>query len=147
MPYGWQFSDEDIHIPSAKGKKLNCFGMITRRGEFNYQTTRQTIDTHFIIEHLDHFSFTINKHTVVVLDNARIHQSKAMHQMQKVWANRELFIFYLPPYSPHLNIIERVWKELKARWLKPKDYDSDQQLFYSTNLILNAIGKDLFINL
>ncbi len=66
--------------------------------------------------------------------------------MQKVWANRGLFIFYLPPYSPHLNIIERVWKELKARWLKAKDYDSEEQLFYSTKLILNAIGNDLFIN-
>jgi len=146
VPYGWQFRDENISIGAAKGKKLNCFGMITRANEFVYQTTTQTITADFIMEQLDHFSFQLHKHTVVVLDNARVHQSKSIHQMQKVWATRGLFIFYLPPYSPHLNIIERVWKELKARWLQPKDYDSDQQLFYSTKLILNAIGKDLFIN-
>jgi transposase len=147
VPYGWQFRDENISIGAANGNKLNCFGMITSANEFVYQTTTQTITTDFIIEQLDRFSFQLNqKHTVVVLDNARVHQSKRVHQMQKVWATRGLFIFYLPPYSPHLNIIERVWKELKARWLKPKDYESDQQLFYSTKLILNAIGKDLFIN-
>jgi len=147
VPYGWQFRDENISIGAANGKKLNCFGMITRANEFVHQTTTQTITADFIIEQLDRFSFQLNqKHTVVVLDNARVHQSKRMHQMQQVWATRGLFIFYLPPYSPYLNIIERVWKELKARWLKPKDYDNDQQLFYSTKLILNAIGKDLFIN-
>ncbi|WP_201546755.1 transposase [Psychrobacter lutiphocae] len=26
---------------------------------------------------------------------------------------RTRLIFYLPPYSPHLNIIERLWKEVK----------------------------------
>jgi transposase len=127
VPYGWQFRDENISIGAANGKKLNCFGMITRANVFYYQTTTQTITADFIIEQLDHFSFQLTKKlTVVVLDNARVHQSKRMHQMQKVWATRGLFIFYLPPYSPHLNIIERVWKELKARWLKPKDYHSDQ---------------------
>ena len=66
--------------------------------------------------------------------------------MQEVWAKRQLFIFYLPPYSPHLNIIERLWKEIKARWIQIKDYDTDDQLFYTTKLIFNAIGKDLKIN-
>jgi len=66
--------------------------------------------------------------------------------MQKVWAKRELFIFYLPPYSPHLNIIERLWKEMKARWIQVKDYENDDQLFYATKLILNAIGNELCVN-
>jgi hypothetical protein len=48
-------------------------------------------------------SYGIKKHTVIVLDNASIHQSKAMRLMQDVWAKRQLFIFYLPPYPPHLN--------------------------------------------
>jgi len=146
VPYGWQFSDENICIRSAKGKKINCFGLITRDNEFVYQTTTQIINSDFIIELLDKFSFTIIKHTVVVLDNAKIHQSKKVKQMQKTWAERGLFIFFLPPYSPHLNIIERLWKEIKARWLRPDDYLNEQQLFYSTNLILAAIGKDLKIN-
>lgn len=146
VPYGWQFKDENISILSAKGKSINCFGMITTNHDFVATTTLEPINTSFIIEHLDRFSFQINKHTVVVLDNAPVHRSKSIQAMQKVWATRGLFIFYLPPYSPHLNIIERLWKELKARWLRPADYETSQQLFYSTQLILNAIGKNLFLN-
>jgi hypothetical protein len=147
VPYGWQFRDENICIEAATGgKKLNCFGIITRANTFSYQTTTEMINTHFIIEHLDLFSYQITKHTVLVLDNAKVHKSKAMLAMQQIWSKRGLFIFYLPPYSPHLNIIERLWKELKARWLEPKDYIDDQQLFYASKLLLNAVGKDLCIN-
>jgi len=146
VPYGWQFKDENISIQSAKGKSISCFGIITRKNDFVSATTEHTINAAFIIEQLDKFSFQINKHTVMVLDNARVHRSKSMQAMQQVWAKRKLFIFYLPPYSPHLNIIERLWKELKARWLQAADYENEQQLFYSTNLILHAIGKNLFLN-
>ncbi|HEU0143153.1 MAG TPA: hypothetical protein VFQ47_00050 [Nitrososphaera sp.] len=39
VPYGWQFKEENICIRSAKGKHLNCFGIITRSNHFVYQTT------------------------------------------------------------------------------------------------------------
>ena len=146
VPYGWQFKDENVSIKSAKGKSINCFGMITRDNQFEYATTYETINSNFIIEQIDRFSYGIKKHTVIVLDNAKVHQSKAMQAMQCVWAKRLLFIFYLPPYSPHLNIIERVWKEIKARWIQVKDYEDYDQLFYATRLILNAIGNSVFIN-
>lgn len=146
VPYGWQFKDENISIKSAKGKSINCFGIITRDNEFEYVTTYEMVNSNFIIEQIDKFSYQLKKHTVIVLDNAKVHQSKAMQVMQKVWAKRQLFIFYLPPYSPHLNIIERLWKEMKARWIQIKDYENDDQLFYATKLILNAIGNELFIN-
>ncbi len=143
MPYGRQFKDENISIKTAKGKRLNCFGIITRSNNFVFKTTYDIIDSNFIIEQLNHFSYSIKKHTVVVLDNAKVHQSKAMKAMQQVWAKRQLFVFYLPPYSPHLNIIERLWKELKERWIKVNDYESADKLFYSTKMILNEIGKSL----
>jgi transposase len=49
-------------------------------------------------------------------------------------------------YSPHLNIAERLWKELKARWLRPQDYRTADQLFYAVKLALAAVGRELFIN-
>lgn len=146
VPYGWQFKDENISIKSANGKRINCFGMITRDNQFEFATTYETINSDFVIEKVDAFSKRIKRHTVIVLDNAKVHQSKKLKAMQTIWAKRQLFIFYLPPYSPHLNIIERLWKEMKARWIQVKDYENDDQLFYTTNLILNTIGKDLRIN-
>ena len=63
-----------------------------------------------------------------------------MKAMQKVWAKRQLFIYFLQPYSPHRNIIERIWKELKTRGISLNDYENEQQLFYSIKLILYEIG-------
>jgi len=146
VPYGWQFSDEDVCIESAKGGHVNCFGLLSRRNEFIYQMTLDTITSDFIVEQLDNLSFEISKPTVVVLDNAKVHRAKKVQEMRRYWADRNLFIFFLPPYSPHLNIIERLWKELKARWMTPKDYSNKEQLLFSANMICNAIGKSLFVN-
>jgi hypothetical protein len=71
VPYGWQFKDEAVAITTARGTHTNCFGMLARNNDFIHATTTQTITADFIIEHLDRLSFTITKHTVVVLDNAR----------------------------------------------------------------------------
>lgn len=146
VPYGWQFEDEDVFIEVAKGKSLNCFAMITRASKLIFSTTSDSITSNYIRNQLDEFSFEIRKTTVVVLDNARIHTARKIKERLRYWQQRGLYIFYLPPYSPHLNICERLWKELKARWIKPKDYQSSDSLFYAVQLVLNAVGKDLLIN-
>ncbi len=96
VPYGWQFTDENIRIKSAKGKRINCFGMLSRENQFEHATIYETINSNFVIEKINTFSHQIKKHTVIVLDNAKVHQSKAVKAMQNVWAKRKLFIFHFP---------------------------------------------------
>lgn len=95
---------------------------------------------------LDEFVLKLNRLTVIVLDNARIHKSKAFMGRCDYWQRRGLFIVYLPPYSPHLNIIEKFWHELKQRWLKPEDYKSFETLSYAVQLALMAVGSELNIS-
>ncbi len=146
VPYAWQFHDEKLSIPSTHGQSLNCFGLLTRTNDLIFSTTQKPINTDFVIEILETLSLKIKKSTVIVLDNAKIHTSRKIKERLKYWQNRGLYIFYLPPYSPHLNIIERLWKELKARWIKPEDYASPQTLFLATYLALAAVGNQLFIH-
>ncbi len=61
-----------------------------------------------------------------------------MQERRRVWEARGLFLFYLPPYSPHLNIAEVLWRKLKYEWLQPADYASAQTLFYQTGRALAA---------
>lgn len=145
VPYGWQFKDEQAAIEVSKGKSLNCFALLSRSNELRYQTTTQNITADFVIEQLDQLSFGLKKPTVVVLDNARVHTAAKVKACLQGWQQRGLYVFYLPPYSPHLNIAERLWKELKARWLRPKDYLSADTLFYALTLALDAVGKNLSI--
>jgi transposase len=146
VPYGWQFDDEQVCVGSAKGKGLNCFALISRDNRIKYATSQDTITADFIVEQLDRLSLTIVKPTVVVLDNASVHTAAKVNKELENWQQRGLFLFYLPAYSPHLNIAERLWKELKARWLKPEDYLTADNLFFAVNMALAAVGKHLFIN-
>jgi len=146
VPYGWQFEDEQVCIEVKRGRSINCFGLLSRTNEFIYKTTRKNITSDFIIELLDALSLKLKTYTVVVLDNAQVHTAKKVKKLLEIWQNRGLFIFYLPPYSPHLNIIERLWKEIKEGWLKPEDYQSADHLFYAVDRICANVGKELRIN-
>ena len=145
MPYGWQFNDESVCIEVAKGQRLNCFGLISRQNQLHYATTEDSITATFVVNQLETWSWQLSKPTVEVLDNARIHTADKVRQRLVDWQQRGLYIFYLPPYSPHLNLAERLWKELKARWLRPQDYQTSSGLFYAVWLALAAVGQELFI--
>lgn len=146
VPYGWKFSTEDIYIPSEKAKRLNIFGMIDRNNHFEGFSTRESIDAQKVVDFLDRYSFRVAKKTFVVLDNASVHRNAKIRQMRTVWEKRGLFLFYIPPYSPHLNIVETLWRVMKGKWLRPQDYACTDTLFYATNRALAAIGRDLKIN-
>ena len=62
------------------------------------------------------------------------------------WRKRGLYIFFLPPYSPHLNIAETLWRILKTKWIKPHHYTDTNSLFNATQEILDGIGERYWVN-
>ena len=52
------------------------------------------------------FSESLN---LLVLDNGRFHQAKSLKIPENV------VLLFLPPYSPELNPIERLWQDIKAK--------------------------------
>jgi putative transposase len=50
----------------------------------------------------------------VVLDNASLHISKATKAARPTLAKLGIYLYYLPPYSPELNEIEAVFKQLHS---------------------------------
>lgn len=145
IPYGWQFPEEEVFMPTAKGNGLNCLAILGRNNQCLIETTEQTINSRFIFERLESFSTELKKPTVIVLDNARIHTSQIIKERIKVWQARGLYLFYLPRYSPHLNIVETLWRKLKYEWLSPTDYQCKEKLFYQIRLALTSVGQNLFI--
>ncbi len=145
VPYGWQFPDEEVFMPTQKGGGLNCLALLSRGNECLIETIEENIDSRFIFDRLERLSIGLKRLTVVVLDNARIHTSRIIKEREQVWRQRGLYLFYLPRYSPHLNIVETLWRKLKYEWLSPLDYQSKENLFYQIRLALTAVGENLFI--
>ena len=98
-----------------------------------------------IVDWLDVFALGLRRVTVVVLDNAPAHKSKAVQQRLSGWQERGLYVFFLPTYSPHLNIAETLWRKLKYEWLKADDYADKETLCYRVRQALAAVGTSLKI--
>lgn len=76
----------------------------------------------------------------IVLDNARYYHSKIVKEFLK--EHPRIILKFLPPYSPNLNIIERLWKILKKKVVYNKFYlkfeDFRKEVF---NFLENEIWK------
>lgn len=142
VPYGWIPTGKQRGIPSRKGGNLNVFGLLNLQGLLTSYQTTQSVNSQTVIGWLDDFAATINKLTVVVIDNAPWHVSKAVEDQLKGWEEQGMFIFHLPPYSPHLNLIETLWRKIKLEWLKPQDYENKETLHKAVNHILENYNND-----
>lgn len=142
VPYGWQFPDEKVSIKAEKSGRLNIFGMISRNNRYHGFATTENINSEKFIDYMDEFTMTLEKLTVLVLDNASIHKSKKVKERLGEWKKRGLYIFYLPQYSPHLNLAETLWRILKGKWIKPELYLSKETLFSAVQNILDGIGTE-----
>lgn len=144
VPYGWSRIGQQHGLKSSKGGKLNVFGLLNYEGDLTSYTTTGRVDSAQIIDWLSDFAACISRKTVVVLDNAPWHQSAIVKGKIADWKESGLEIFYLPPYCPHLNIIETLWRKMKHEWLRPSDYNSAELLHTRIKEILANYGKQLF---
>ena len=65
---------------------------------------------------------------------------------QAEWKEKKLTIFFLPTYSPQLNIIEILWRFIKYSWLKPDAYISWHSLVNAVENIFRDFGDKYIIN-
>ena len=61
---------------------------------------------------------------VVVLDNAGLHISKVVKAARPRLAEQGIYLYYLPAYSPELNRIEPVFRQVKYQEIPVRSYTS-----------------------
>lgn len=62
-----------------------------------------------------------NKKITLILDNAKY---QSCHVAKSAASMLDIKLLYLPPYSPNLNLIERVWKFIRKKSLNCKYYET-----------------------
>lgn len=138
----WQFRGEEIRITPERGARLSVFGFLNRANQARIWTNQKSITAQFVIDCIEEWTpEKLTKPRVLVLDNARIHRSRLMQSKLAEWEAKNLYVFFLPTYSPHLNLIETLWRKMKYEWLKPIDYVSFETLTTAVKKILNEIGS------
>ena len=95
------------------------------------------VDTLCMNVYLQEFSAWLGKRKVfLIIDGA------GWHKAVNLSIPHNIKIIYLPPYSPELNPIERLWQHIKDNVLKNYIYDNldilEKSLFAFLNSITNA---------
>jgi putative transposase len=80
---------------------------------------------------------------VVVLDNAGLHVSEAVKAQRPELARRGIYLYYLPAYSPELNRIEPVFKQIKHHEIPCRSHKSKAELRASVESGFESYGRKL----
>jgi transposase len=100
-----------LHHPTRKS--VGYFGAVRLRdGKFVFRREAHAFDamtTWNFLRQLRQCSRRSAPRVVVITDNAKYHHAK-LHAQWRADHEPEFALSYLPPYSPELNPIERVWK-------------------------------------
>ncbi len=78
------------------------------------------------------------KITYLVLDNARYQKCKAVQALANKLSIR---LVYIPPYSPNLNLIERLWKFVKGEF-RTRYYDNFSLFKETINSIIESTTQE-----
>ena len=95
-------------------KNISLFGAVNARtGKLitQFEKTFNADTFEVFIKHLLRHRGPDRK-MVIILDNARYHHARKLKPLLRKY-RRVLTLSFLPPYSPELNNIERVWKLLR----------------------------------
>lgn len=100
-----------LHHPTRKS--VGYFGAVRLRdGKLAFQREEDKFNAvtfYWFLKHLRQISSRSGRRIVVIVDNAKYHHAK----LHADWRDKQAPQFtldFLPPYSPDLNPIERLWK-------------------------------------
>jgi transposase len=116
--YGWALRGQGLSLPSNTGRKrYNILGAYCPLdGEYLDEQTPGSLNAQTVIalgEKMRQAHPEATRH-LIFCDNVRYHHAKLVREH---FAGTNVEFHFLPPYAPNLNLIERLWKFLKAKVL------------------------------
>ena len=112
----WAPRGEQPEVPApGKNQKRTVYGGLDyATGKFTYTTASSKCGAEFITFLAALLAAYVGRRICLVCDNGRFHHTKAVQEF--LYAHRDqIRIYWLPPYCPSLNLIERFWDISNAR--------------------------------
>jgi transposase len=80
---------------------------------------------------------------VVVLDNASIHTSRVIRAARHRLVTSGIYLYFLPPYSPELNRVEPVFRQVKHQEIPRRSFTTRKELREAVALGFGNYGRKL----
>jgi transposase len=141
LSYGWIKTGEDIEIKTNNGRRhLNITGAIEINSQEVIARSGDRIDSNSICVLLKAIKNKnpFEKDITLILDNAAFNRSWKVTELAK---DLKIKLFYLPPYSPNLNPIERLWKFMKKKVLYNQYYEKFSEFESACMTFFRGIRK------
>ncbi len=145
--YSWCLPGERkfIRYEAPQGRRVNALAAYRpfgRRPRLEVFTAERTWDAHDLIGFLKALPWSKTPR-VVVLDNASIHTSKAVRAARKRLADSGVYLYFLPPYSPELNRIESLFRQVKHQEIPRRSYETRSGLREAVDQGFATYGRKL----
>lgn len=142
--YGWILKGKinDKFVKTNTGReRLNLNGAIGLDSKEAIVLNEKTINSDSTIKLLKKLLVKQPKGKIyLVLDNASYHHSKKVKLWLKMHTRRIKFVF-LPPYSPNLNIIERLWRFFHAKLTYNRYFETFEEFKKETLRFFKNLNK------
>lgn len=130
-------------MPAKQGyQNQYMFSAVSPKTGDNYSLLLPEVNTEMMNLYLQYFSdqFTSVK-ILLLMDQAGWHKSNSLQ------IPNNITIEYLPPYSPELNPVEKLWKWLKAETIHNFIYNSIEELSEAIEKSYQKLDKICFSKL
>jgi len=147
VQYGWSLVGQTRSVePLSHQQRVNVLGALRHDGQLIWTAQQRSTTRDDVIGFFDQMADPPHSvPRIVVLDNASIHKGDVMETKRRQWAKKGLYLYYLPPYSPELNLIEILWKHAKYFWRRFVSMKG-ADLFNEIQSLMKGFGSEFTIN-
>jgi len=133
-----------VRAEAPERRRVNAIGAVAPYGDqqrLAWRTTTDKIDSAMFLRFLwrdvaqmrgpvgrVRYDYQRARPCVVVVDNYSVHRSARVQQMLPYLRFAGIVLCYLPPYSPELNPIEGIWRQIKHLGMPQRSYHTEQDL-------------------
>lgn len=116
VSYGWYKANQQNVLPANTSRnRLNINAVLSPKTLELVYRSEATLNAETTVQLLQDLEQRLpNKKIYVICDNARYYRAKIVTDYL---STSRIKLVFLPPYCPHLNLIERLWRFLKQRVL------------------------------
>ena len=104
---------ENFNHPRTQPRKQTLIAAMSAKRVFAPWCFEGSLESEKMLQWLQQLRPQLHENHVLILDNARPHHAR---KVREYLADHPMRILFLPPYSPHMNPIEKLWAAIKQQW-------------------------------